>query len=32
VLTLLRSQYQSEDEVDSALIKEVIESDIIDGI
>ena len=32
VLTLLRSQYQSEDEVDAELIKEAMESDIIDGM
>jgi hypothetical protein len=32
VLTLLRSQYQSEDEVDAELIKEAMESDIVDGI
>ena len=31
-MTLLRSQYQSEDKVNAKLIKEAIESDIVDGI
>jgi hypothetical protein len=32
VLTLSRSQYQSEDKVDAELIKEAMESDIVDGM
>ena len=32
VLALLRSQYQSEDKVNAKLIKEAIESDIVDSI
>lgn len=32
VLILLRNQYQSEDKVDAELIKETMESDIVNGM